>query len=127
MRKYSKQRELILNYLKTSNGHPTAEQIFADLKPDNPGLSLSTVYRNLNLLAEYGVIRKLSIGKNGERFDAITHDHNHFFCTNCNEVKDVYAALLNHDALAEAMGGGCTINQHQLYLYGVCGDCRKAQ
>ncbi len=126
MRKYSRQRELILNYLKNTTSHPTAEQIYADLKPENPALSLSTVYRNLNLLAEYGVIQKLSIGENGDRFDADIRDHNHFFCSCCNQVTDVFTALLNHDALAEAIGGGCAIDQHQLYLYGVCGACNQA-
>jgi len=126
MRKYSRQRELILNYLKNTTSHPTAEQIYADLKPENPALSLSTVYRNLNLLAEYGVIQKLSIGENGDRFDADVRDHNHFFCSCCNQVTDVFTALLNHDALAEAMGDGCAIDQHQLYLYGVCGACNQA-
>ncbi|MBE7010932.1 MAG: transcriptional repressor [Ruminococcaceae bacterium] len=127
MRKHSKQRELILNYLRSANSHPTAEQIYADLKTENPALSLSTVYRNLNLLTEYGVIRKLSIGENGDRYEAVTKEHNHYFCSRCNRVTDVYTALLNHSALAEAIGDGCTVDQHHLYLYGICGDCRKKQ
>ena len=60
--KYSRQREAIIHFLKSRKDHPTAEVIYQHLKEDQPNLSLGTVYRNLNLLAEIGEIQKLSPG-----------------------------------------------------------------
>ena len=127
MRKYSRQRELILNYLKGTKEHPSAEQIYAELKPENPALSLSTVYRNLNLLSEYGVIQKLAVGESGERFDADTSDHGHFICTDCHRVTDVFSLPFDKDALTACLENHCLINQYKIFLYGVCGKCQALQ
>ena len=59
--KFSRQRELILNEVKNNHLHPTADNIYTNLKKDNPGLSLGTVYRNLSQLTEHEFISKLSI------------------------------------------------------------------
>ena len=127
MRKYSRQRELILNYLKGTTAHPTAEQIYADLKPENPALSLSTIYRNLNLLSEYGVIQKLTTGEHGDRFDADTREHSHFICSGCHQVMDVFSSLLDEKELVKALGDNCEVLQHKLYLYGVCSACNAGK
>ena len=126
MRKYSRQRELILNYLKGTKAHPSAEQIYADLKPENPALSLSTVYRNLNLLSEYGMIQKLAVGESGERFDADTSDHGHFICSGCHCVTDVGELPIDKESLSSSLGGNYKVNQFKLFLYGLCGKCRAA-
>ena len=94
MRKYSRQRQLILDYLKSTTSHPTAEQIYAELKPQNPALSLSTVYRNLRLLADDGIILRLDTGESTDRFDADLSEHHHFICTKCGQVTDVFRSFL---------------------------------
>ena len=78
--RYSKQRELIYENLKARCDHPTAETIYTELKKDNPGLSLGTVYRNLNFLAEAKLIRKLDVGQTTVHFDADLSAHHHFIC-----------------------------------------------
>ena len=60
--KYSRQREAILAYLHSTKEHPTAEKVYMELRAQFPKLSLGTVYRNLNLLAESGEILRLSCG-----------------------------------------------------------------
>ena len=62
-KRYSRQRELIYQALCQTDEHPTAEMVYRWLKPENPALSLGTVYRNLNLLADEGVIRRMEIGR----------------------------------------------------------------
>ena len=70
--RYSKQRELILQTVQALSDHPTAEEIHTQAAPRCPGLSLGTVYRNLNLLVELGEIRKLRCGDGADHFDALT-------------------------------------------------------
>lgn len=77
-KRYSRQRELIYAALKGTDQHPTAEMIYQWLKPENPNLSLGTVYRNLNLLADEGAIARMAFPV--ERYDAETRPHPHFCC-----------------------------------------------
>ena len=126
MRKYSRQRQLILDYLKGTTSHPTAEQIYAVLKPHNPALSLSTVYRNLRLLVDDGIILQLDTGESTDRFDADLSEHHHFICTQCGHVTDVFQSLLTKEELENALGRGFRADRHSLYIYGICADCNAA-
>ena len=81
--KHSKQRDAIMEYLKSSHEHPTADTVYAALRKDHPNISLGTVYRNLALLSELGEINKLSTGNGPDRFDGDVHPHYHFVCKKC--------------------------------------------
>jgi len=78
--RHSHQRERIYEYLTRSCEHPSAEMVYNDLRPEIPGLSLGTVYRNLKLLEELGKIRRVTSHQGTERYDAICGDHAHFLC-----------------------------------------------
>ncbi len=121
---YSVQRELILDYLKNTKEHPTAERIYSDLKEKLPNLSLATVYRNCNKLCETGqVIRLKSEGKT-DRFDADISDHQHFICTSCGKVLDLFY-ILPDEYVEKSLPKGCKKSLYQLYVYGVCDSCNK--
>ena len=81
--KYSRQRELIKSVLSKRTNHPTAEDIYQEVHDIEPTISLATVYRNLNLLADNGEIRKIKFQGTSDRFDPITSEHFHFVCNNC--------------------------------------------
>lgn len=123
-RRYSRQRELIYHALMESKEHPTAEMLYAWLKPSNPNLSLGTVYRNLNLLAEEGIIVRMPFSV--ERYDATTAPHPHFRCVKCGCVKDI--ELPYEQALDTAARKVCGdwITGHALTYYGVCTLCGNA-
>ena len=87
-KRYSRQRELIYEALRQTEQPPTAEMIYQWLKPANPSLSLGTVYRNLNLLADEGAIRRMAFPV--ERYDAKTMPHPHFCCDQCGAVYDLH-------------------------------------
>ena len=70
--KYSRQREAVLVYLRSTKSHPTAEQVYQKIREEFPKISLGTVYRNLNLLADCGEILRLNCGDGVEHFDATT-------------------------------------------------------
>lgn len=76
--KYSRQRESIKEYLSSTYEHPTADTVYLNVKQEFPNISLGTVYRNLNLLAEIGEAIKISTPNGGDRFDGRTIPHYHF-------------------------------------------------
>ena len=81
--KHSRQRDAILNFLKTRKDHPTAEVVYTNVREIYPKISMGTVYRNLNLLASNGDILKISLEDDSAHFDGFTHPHCHFFCKKC--------------------------------------------
>lgn len=123
--KFSRQRECIIHYLLNTKQHPTADMIYQHVKKIYPKISLGTVYRNLNLLAEQGEILKLSCGDGSDHFDACITPHNHFICTNCNCVVDLPMESIDHiNTIASANFDG-EIQGHVTYFYGICNNCKK--
>ena len=87
--KYSKQRAIIMDFLKDRKDHPTADVVYTNVRKTLPNISLGTVYRNLMLLTELGEIRKVQVGDGVDHFDPITDEHDHFVCTECGGVYDL--------------------------------------
>ena len=123
--KYSKQREAILDFLKTRKDHPTADLVYSSLKPDFPNLSLGTVYRNLSLLADLGEILRLQVGDGTVHFDADISPRYHFICSECGSVIDL--EMENIDQIEDIAGVNFDgqIYGHVTYFYGKCGACCK--
>ena len=123
--KHSKQREMIVEYLKSTKDHPTAETVYMNVRSANPKLSLGTVYRNLKLLSEAGEIQRLSCGDGIDRFDATVEPHCHFLCKKCAGVQDVEMMPLDEleAKAAEKLDG--KIQYHKVYFYGICKKCIK--
>lgn len=125
-KRYSRQRELIYQAVMESKEHPTAEMVYQWLKPVNPNLSLGTVYRNLNLLAEEGILVRMPYPV--ERYDACTAPHNHLRCEGCGRVIDLELPYdTGLDAAAEASAPEVTIHRHDMVFYGLCPKCREAE
>lgn len=120
MKKFSKQREMILKEVLSSKEHPTADDIYDSLKKENPNLSLGTVYRNLSQLEQHGFIDKLSIPGDPVRFDGNTETHSHFVCEICGRIID-FDAEIEH-SLEEQ---GVKITKSFLVLRGICDQCSK--
>ncbi|MFQ8705170.1 MAG: transcriptional repressor [Thomasclavelia sp.] len=120
--RYSKQRELIYKNLKARCDHPTAEIIYTELKKDNPGLSLGTVYRNLNFLADAKMIRKLDVGQTTVHFDADLSAHHHFICNECQQVYDIFYddEVISNDAQKQTEH---RIERTDLVFSGTCKKC----
>ena len=122
MYKHSKQRDIILEYLKNTKSHPTPEQIFDNLRKDCPDLGIATVYRNLKTLQSQGLIRKLNVGEATNRYDADTSNHYHFLCECCGGVSDIYAPEMD---IIFRNSGGAVVKNFEVYGYGVCSRCSK--
>lgn len=121
--KYSRQREAVLVYLRSTKSHPTAEQVYQKIREEFPKISLGTVYRNLNLLADCGEILRLNCGDGVEHFDATTTPHNHFICRRCRQVIDLEADWdFELDTKMDYEFPG-KIEGHEIYFYGICKKC----
>lgn len=118
--RYSKQRELILETLKGLHSHPTAEELYELVRAKKPEISLGTVYRNLNQLAENSIIMRISGAGTSDRFDYNEISHYHFRCVECGSVRDINPLYTAEIAdLAEKLGA------QNILAEGVCECCRK--
>jgi len=86
----TRQRGVILDILRETNAHPTAEMIYRQERRAIPNISLGTVYRNLNFLREQGLVREIRSGDGGSsRFEGVHTPHAHFHCVGCNGLMDI--------------------------------------
>jgi len=123
MKKYSRQREAVLEVLQSVKTHPTAIWIYDTVRKQIPNISLGTVYRNLSELRNSEIIISFKTNDGNEHFDATTDKHYHFCCTECGQVIDLIldgTESLNADAQRVL---GCEVNEHILLFYGRCKLC----
>lgn len=125
--KYSKQRASIKEYLLHTTTHPTADTVYLHIKEEFPNISLGTVYRNLNLLAEIGEIQKLSPGIGPDRFDGNPAPHYHFICRHCGCVMDLTVSGLDHINILAGQDFDGEIEGHITYFYGACPSCKASE
>jgi len=125
--KYSRQRELILQTVRQSEEHLSAEQVYERLKPEHNTLSLGTVYRNLNLLAEQGTLCRIPIPGGSDLFDRKNDGHQHMICRGCGRVQDWHIPQV--EALDQYLSEltGFAIDRHDFLAWGLCKDCQKCQ
>jgi len=122
-KRYSRQRDLILHTVKHTNRHPTAEMIYDTLKAEHPGISLGTIYRNLNYLSESGQLLRLNTPV--ARFDGNTTSHPHFRCDICGAIYDLPASYQIASESITPDGIIHSVSQHQLIIYGTCSHCAE--
>ena len=122
----SKKRDAILQLMRSTKCHPSADWIYQRLKDKYPNLSLGTVYRNLNQLSEQHIIHRVGVINGQERFDADTHPHAHFVCTCCGAVLDLPDCAPSRQYIQSlSMQYGFTVEEHECNLRGLCSDCKK--
>ncbi|MFN3344347.1 MAG: transcriptional repressor [Chloroherpetonaceae bacterium] len=98
--RYSRQREEILRVVRETESHPTADWVYEQVRKTLPHVSLGTVYRNLNLLADEGLVQRVILDDGVVRFDGNTHHHHHFICTKTGKIYDV-ALPIDSEILAQ--------------------------
>ena len=125
--KHSKQRDSIKAFLASTTEHPTADTVYMHVREEFPHISLGTVYRNLNLLADIGEAIKIATPDGADRFDGNTHPHYHVLCTTCGSVIDLeMEALTSMNEVAENHFPG-KIESHTALFFGTCENCLDHQ
>lgn len=125
IRKQSKQRDLILNYMKQMDGHVSAEQVFDDLNKIEKSVSLATVYRNLNILVQMHEIRKIAHPVYGYVYDKTCDPHDHLHCVVCDQLLDfpiAYDMELDDQMQKKS---GWVVHSHSTIYEGICDECLK--
>lgn len=126
MNNYSRQREIILETLKNTKIHPTAEQIYKLVIKSHPTISRSTVYRNISILVENSKIRKITTSMGPDRFDYIFENHHHVICKRCGEIFD-FSYDFEKENFKNTLENqiGVTSDVDSITLYGICERCKS--
>lgn len=121
--KRSRQRERVLELLRGADSHPTALWLYDKLRKEFPDLSMGTVYRNLRILTEQGLIGKIDFGSTFDRYDAIVSPHYHFICDRCGTITDL--AIPVDERLNERVSNfsGHRARRHRIEFFGICESC----
>lgn len=121
------QRHAILEYLISSKSHPTADDIYKSLEGKFPNMSVATVYNNLRVFREVGLVKELTYGDSSSRFDFSTSDHYHVICESCGKIVDFfYPGLDEVEHLAQHVTG-FKVGNHRMEIYGVCPECAEKE
>lgn len=124
----TQQRQIILDELRKAKSHPTADEIYQQVRRRLPKISLGTVYRNLDLLSTCGMIKAVPLGSGQQkRFDGDTKPHYHLRCLRCGRVVD--APLKPVISIHHAMGAveDCEVIGHHFEFTGLCPQCKSGK
>jgi Fe2+ or Zn2+ uptake regulation protein len=128
--RYSRPRETILSFFGERDMHVSAEDLYLELKKRGENLSLSTVYLNLSVLKQAGLVREFG-GLGGEAlYDSNVGPHHHLICTACGAVRDVPEVTFTETTLTELLkthaqdSSGWQIGEPNIDLHGLCPDCQ---
>jgi len=120
------QRIAVLKILALSDGHPSVEQIFDQVKRDFPTTSLATVYKTVTLLKELNEVLELGFPEGSNRYDGNKpYPHPHLICLKCKKIVDPDLASLDDLTQELILDTGFEIVNHRLDFFGICPECLK--
>lgn len=116
----SSQRVLMLEYLDNNLIHPTADKIFNDLSKKLPAISKATIYNNLKLFVDNGIIKEVNIDNTETHYDVEMHQHGHFICDKCGKIFNIDIDTLKLESFELE---GCEIKSKEVFFRGTCKEC----
>jgi Fur family transcriptional regulator, peroxide stress response regulator len=120
------QRMAILRILSKSEGHPSAEQIFEEIRADYPTTSLATIYKTLSLLKNVGEVFEVTFAGMGSHYDGNKpYPHPHLICTKCGQILDPEFEPVAGISQEIARQTGYKITHLQLNFFGLCPQCQQ--
>ena len=125
LKRYSKKRNAILELIRSTTTHPSAQWIYEALKPRIPGLSLGTVYRNIDGFLSEGSVVSVGVANGAEHFDGRTDPHPHCVCSRCGMVRDL--PLPDDEALRALVPepDGFRLDYRKALFFGACPRCKE--
>ncbi len=121
------QRQIILEELGKVKTHPTANEVYDMVRKRLPRIGLGTVYRNLELMSETGIILKLEVGGTQKRFDATVDPHYHIRCLSCGKVNDIDIPVMEEINKTAAEISQYQILGHHIEFSGICETCNSQE
>ena len=121
------QRRVILEKVKAADPHATVDDIYHAVRKSLPRISLGTIYRNLDILSEQGLIRKVGRPSIQMRFESNMEHHFHVRCLNCDRIEDIHPGDLSCLDRAVTSDTGFHITGYDLEFYGLCPNCQESK
>ena len=122
--KVTPQRLIVLKYLGEHCTHPTTDEIYSNLKSNNPSLSKTTVYNTLEILEKHGIVQSITISGSELRYDFKEGMHHHFLCKKCGRIIDIDIECPNLGKMLEC---GHNVDEVHGYFKGICIECKNKE
>jgi len=120
------QRQIILDQVRANRSHSSADDVFQRVRHKLPRISLGTVYRNLEILSEQGLIKKLGPPGKQMRFDGNIAPHYHIRCVACDKIEDLQVRPVDHLQERVSAVTNYVILGHEVDFWGLCPDCQTS-
>lgn len=117
------QRQVIYEAVVAAPGHYSPEQVYAEVRRRTPSISLATVYKNLRLFVEHGLLREVSPHASTLLVEGNLEPHHHLVCTRCKTVQDIEGDFVDFKRLARQAPGGFDLTQPLVEVFGICRRC----
>src|ERR1700722_15982226 len=121
------QRQVLYEVMQTMPGHPSPEEVYARIKEQIPSISLATVYKNIHLFLESGVLQEVSLHHGSLRVEMNHHRHHHLVCSQCKSIVDIGEEQLGLQARPKRLPGGFQVQRLAVDVIGICAACQKAR
>lgn len=118
------QRQVVYEAVIASHGHRSPEEVYASVRKRIPHISLATVYNNIRLFVERGLLREVTPHSATLRVDGNLRPHHHLVCSRCKAVQDVEADFIDFKRLAPHVPDGFDLTQPVVEVFGLCRRCR---
>src|ERR1700689_186679 len=121
------QRQVLYEVMQTMPGHPSPEEVYARVKKRIPAISLATVYKNIHLFVESGVLKEVSLHHGSLRVDMNSHIPHHIVCSHCKTITDIEEKHLGVLSKRQSLPGGFRVERYAIDVIGICAACQKAK
>ena len=118
----SRKRDAMLTLMRSTTCHPSADWVYQRMREQYPDVSLGTVYRNLSLLSDMGLITTLETLDKSIHYDGNTDSHSHFICERCSKIIDLGVERGLPEDISEL---GLLVRHKKIIYYGLCPDCQQ--
>ena len=123
--KLTPQRLAILKFLEGNTGHPTADDIYTEIRKKNPTVSFATVYNTVQALKDRGELLEITIDPERKHFDPNPEPHHHIICSKCKKIDDIFVDYSEALKLPEDVLGKFSPMGNHVDFYGICKDCQN--
>ena len=119
------QRQVLYEVMQKMPGHPSPEEVYARVKKRIPAISLATVYKNIHLFVERGVLKEVSLHHGSLRVELNGHPHHHMVCSQCKVITDIEENDLGLLPSPQRLPDGFQVERYAIDVIGICAGCQK--
>jgi Fur family peroxide stress response transcriptional regulator len=120
------QRQVLYEVMQGMAGHPSPEEIFAEVRHRIPAVSLATVYKNIHIFVENGILREVSLHHGSQRLEMNEREHYHLVCSRCKVITDIAADGIELIPQQRQLGVGFLVERYSVDVIGLCAECQRS-